>query len=176
MSAAQCLPVPDDLDDVTAAAIANPGMSSWAALVERARLTAGETVLVNGATGTAGRLAVQIARHLGAKKVIATGRNPETLRCARRPRRRRLRSPWALTRLEIEERFRSVFAEKIDVVLDYLWGRSAELLLSAAAQAAPKSAEVRFVQIGAAAGSQIALRADVLRSTPIDTRGAVWAA
>jgi NADPH:quinone reductase-like Zn-dependent oxidoreductase len=67
------------LDDITAAAIANPGMSAWAALVERAHLTAGETVLVNGATGSAGRLAVQLAKHLGAAKV-ATGRNAENWR------------------------------------------------------------------------------------------------
>ncbi|MGG2362035.1 zinc-binding alcohol dehydrogenase family protein, partial [Salmonella enterica] len=77
---AQCVGLPDDLDDLTAAAIANPGMSSWAAYVERARLKPGETVLVNGATGTSGRLAVQIARHLRAGKIIATGRNPEKLR------------------------------------------------------------------------------------------------
>ena len=50
---AQCLALPDELDDVTAAAIANPGMSSWAAYAERAKLKTGETVLVNGATGTA---------------------------------------------------------------------------------------------------------------------------
>ena len=56
-----------------AAAIANPGMSAWAALVERAVLKPGETVLINGATGSAGRVAVQIAKHLGAGKVIATG-------------------------------------------------------------------------------------------------------
>jgi NADPH:quinone reductase-like Zn-dependent oxidoreductase len=54
---ARCLPLPDDLDDVTAAAIANPCMSSWAAYVDRAKLKPGETVLVNGAAGTAGRLA-----------------------------------------------------------------------------------------------------------------------
>jgi NADPH:quinone reductase-like Zn-dependent oxidoreductase len=66
---AQCLLLPDELDDVTAAAIANPGMSSWAAYTERAQLKVGETVLVNGATGTAGRLAVQIAKHLGARKI-----------------------------------------------------------------------------------------------------------
>ena len=60
-AAANCLPVPDDLDVVTAAAIADPGMSSWAAFVDRAKLALGETVLVNGATGSAGRLAVQIA-------------------------------------------------------------------------------------------------------------------
>jgi NADPH:quinone reductase-like Zn-dependent oxidoreductase len=76
---AQCLALPDELDDVTAAAIANPGMSSWAAYTERAKLKTGETVLVNGATGTAGRLAVQIAKHLGAKKVIATARNADAL-------------------------------------------------------------------------------------------------
>lgn len=76
----RCLPLPDGLDDVTAAALANPGMSSWAALEERARLKTGETVLVNGATDAAGRLAVQIARHLGSGKVIATGRNVEALR------------------------------------------------------------------------------------------------
>lgn len=48
---AHCIPLPADLDAVTAAAIAIPGMSSWAALVERARLVRGETVLINGATG-----------------------------------------------------------------------------------------------------------------------------
>ncbi|HMF79600.1 MAG TPA: hypothetical protein VK604_28315, partial [Bryobacteraceae bacterium] len=62
----QCVSLPDELDDVTAAAIANPGMSSWAALKERAHFMPGETVLVNGATGTAGSLAVQIAKYMGA--------------------------------------------------------------------------------------------------------------
>ena len=78
--ATQIAPLPEGLDDATAAAIANPGMSSWAAFKERAKLKAGETVLINGATGSAGRLAVQIAKHFGAKKVIATGRNAEALR------------------------------------------------------------------------------------------------
>jgi hypothetical protein len=55
---AQCLLLPDGLDDLTAAAIANPGMWAWVAYSERAKLKAGETVLVNSATGTAGRLAV----------------------------------------------------------------------------------------------------------------------
>jgi NADPH:quinone reductase-like Zn-dependent oxidoreductase len=60
-----CVPLPDDLDDVTAAAAANPGMSSWAALMERAKFVKGESVLINGATGVSGRLAIQIAKHLG---------------------------------------------------------------------------------------------------------------
>ena len=73
--AARVLPLPDGLDDVTAAAIANPGMSSMVALTQRALLKPGETVLVHGATGASGRLAVRIARHLGAARIVATGRN-----------------------------------------------------------------------------------------------------
>nr|VXZ85747.1 Beta-ketoacyl-acyl-carrier-protein synthase I [Klebsiella pneumoniae] len=68
-----CLPLPDALDDIRAAAMANPGMSAWASLVTRAQLQAGETVLINGATGSAGQLAVQIARYLGAKKSLQPG-------------------------------------------------------------------------------------------------------
>ena len=75
-----CLPLPDELDDIPAAAMANPGMSAWASLVTRAQLQAGETVLINGATGSAGQLAVQIARYLGEmcirdrRIIIPTGR------------------------------------------------------------------------------------------------------
>ncbi|MGH8466375.1 MAG: quinone oxidoreductase family protein, partial [Pseudomonas sp.] len=68
--------VPDGIDDITAAAIANPGMSSWAALQERAHFKPGERVLINGAAGTSGRLAIQVAKHLGASRVVATARNP----------------------------------------------------------------------------------------------------
>ena len=75
----RCVPVPDALDDVAAAALINAGMSSFAAFTERARLVPGETVLVNGATGAAGRLAVAIARHLGAGRVVAAGRDPVKL-------------------------------------------------------------------------------------------------
>src|SRR5277367_3499692 len=71
--------LPEGLDDVTAAGIANPGMSSWVALTGRAKFTAGESVLILGATGVAGQLAVQIAKRLGARRVIAAGRNPKGL-------------------------------------------------------------------------------------------------
>ena len=71
--------LPDTLDDVAAAALANPGMSCFAALVERARFQIGETVLINGATGAAGVVAVQVAKQLGAGRVIVTGRNAQEL-------------------------------------------------------------------------------------------------
>ncbi len=118
---AQCVPLPDGLDDVTAAAIANPGLSSWAAYTQRARLNAGETVLVNGATGTAGRLAVQIAKHLGASKVIATGRNADALDTVA-ALGADVTIPLAASRAELEARFEEQFAEGVDVVVDYLWG------------------------------------------------------
>src|ERR1700722_2272183 len=89
MRASQCVPVPDNLDDVSAAALGNPGRSCWAAFAARAQLKRGETVLVNGATGAAGRLAVQIAKYMGAGRVIAAGQRPRSTRKPKIHRRRR---------------------------------------------------------------------------------------
>ena len=168
--AAQCLPLPDGLDDTTAAAIANPGMSSWAAFKERAKLKAGETVLVNGATGTAGRLAVQIAKYLGARKVIATGRNADTLRSVTA-----LGADVTIPLVENEELFeaelKKQFAAGVDVVIDYLWGKSAERLLIAATKAGAEAMPIRFVQIGSVSGSNITLPSAVLRSSAIELMG-----
>ena len=167
---ARCLALPDELDDVTAAAIANPGMSSWAAYTERAQLKAGETVLVNGAAGTAGRLAVQIARHLGAGKVIATARNAEALKSVAA-----LGADVTIALVDddtaLEERFRQEFAQGVDVVIDYLWGRSAERLLIAGAKAGREAVPIRFVQIGAVSGPDIVLPSAALRSSAIVLTG-----
>jgi len=132
----QCVAVPGGLDDVTAAAIANPGMSAWAALVERAQMRTKERVLVNGATGTAGRLAVQLAKYLGASKVIAAGRNERELQ--------ELRSvgadvliPFTLGNSHplgakyYEQALIAEFVDGIDVVIDYLWGESAKTIIVA---------------------------------------------
>jgi NADPH:quinone reductase-like Zn-dependent oxidoreductase len=114
-----------------------PGMSSWAALVERANLHAGETVRVNGATGTSGRLAIQIAKHLGAGKVVATGRDAA---CFDDLRRLGADVTVLLTenRDALEDAFKHECEHGIDIVLDYLWGMSAEVLMSAAAKAGPE--------------------------------------
>jgi len=170
VSSRQCLALPDDLDDVTAAAIANPGMSSWAAYTERARLKAGETVLVNGATGTAGRLAVQIAKHLGAKKVIATARNADALKSIA-ALGADVTIPLVEDEVALEGAFKEQFAEGVDVVIDYLWGRSAERLLIAGAKAGPEAMPIRFVQIGSVSGSDITLPSAVLRSSAIELMG-----
>ena len=74
-----CVAVPDTLDDALAAALPNAVMGSAMALRFRAVLQQGETVLINGATGFTGQVAVQLARHYGAGKIIVTGRNEAAL-------------------------------------------------------------------------------------------------
>ncbi len=165
----QCVRVPDNVSDVTLAAIADPGMAAWAALEARAKLVLGETVLINGATGTAGRMAVQIARHLGAKKVIATGRNRETLHAL-----------FTIGADEVipldhdgktsQDELRKQFEQGIDVVLDYLWGASAEQIL-VAASAAKRMMPIRFVQIGTTSAPNITLPGATLRSSTIQIMG-----
>lgn len=165
-----CLAIPNTLDDVTAAAIAIPGMSSWAAFQERARLRRGETVLVNGATGVAGRLAVQIARHFGARKVIATGRDGAALQEVTA-----LGADTAIVLTDdaeaLEASFKQEFAEGVDVVIDYLWGKSAEALLVAAAKAAADGVPIRYVEVGSASGQTISLPSAVLRASSITMMG-----
>lgn len=164
--------LPDEVDDVTAAAIANPGMSSWAALTERAKLKKGECVLINGATGASGRLAIQIAKQLGAGRVIATGRNPayeEELLALGAD----VFVPLSQSPEELTDRFRKEIAEGVDVVLDYLWGPSAVALMTAAADHAEGEAarRIRFVNIGGLGGAAIELPAAALRSSGLELMG-----
>jgi NADPH:quinone reductase-like Zn-dependent oxidoreductase len=169
VSAAQCVAIPHDLDDVTAATIANPGMSSWAALHERARFVAGESVLINGATGASGHLAIRIARHLGAKRVIATARR-DSSRAALEALGADVVIGLSDDPATLSARFEAQFTQQIDVVLDYLWSDSAEHILHAAARAGG-GARTRFVQIGTASSAEIALPGALLRSSGLELMG-----
>jgi NADPH:quinone reductase-like Zn-dependent oxidoreductase len=142
-------------------------MSSWAALTQRARLIGGETVLINGATGVAGKLAVWIARHLGAARVIATGRNKTVLRTVGAD----AEVPLDEDLEAFEAALQGHFASGVHVVLDYLWGASARSILVAAAKAGPSRVPLRFVQVGSASGGEVALPASVLRSSAIEIMG-----
>ena len=172
----RCVDIPDSLDDITAAAIANPGMSAWAGLVERGRLVVGETVLVNGATGTAGRVAVQLAKYLGADKVIATGRNSQELEELKQlgadvviPFSLDAEHPAGAA--EFEEALKATFAGGINVVIDYLWGDSAKTIIAALAKTVEEK-RVRFVHVGAASGEpSIELPGAALRSAAIELLG-----
>lgn len=166
---ARCIPIPDNLDTATAAAIANPGMSAWGSLKYRAGLRPGDAVLILGATGVAGQLAVQVARHLGASRVIGAGRNLQALESAA------VDSVVNLAQEEgaIRESFAAESKQGIDVVIDYLWGRPTELLLEALATTfRPDAARnIRLVEVGESAGKTISLPGATLRSIDLHLLG-----
>ena len=170
-AASRTILVPDAVDDVTAAALGNPGLASWGALLGRARFKAGESVLVNGATGVAGQQAVQVAKYLGARRVVATGREDAALE--------KLRGLGADATVSLRQAsdalvaaFRDALAG-IDVVVDYLWGTSAESILAAAqGHGAPEGEpRLRYVQVGSISGNPISLNADWLRSSGVELLG-----
>jgi NADPH:quinone reductase-like Zn-dependent oxidoreductase len=168
-----CLPVPDGLDSEVAAAMANPGMSAWLSLTWRAQLVPGETVLILGATGVAGQLAVQLAKQLGAARIIAAGRNEEMLK--------RLKTLGADVTIQLGQPdgdLVAAFAQEakaggIDVVIDYLWGPPTEAFIQAISQRGldHKAKRVRLVEVGASAGNTITLPASVLRSSGLEING-----
>jgi NADPH:quinone reductase-like Zn-dependent oxidoreductase len=168
------VPLPEGIDPVAAAAAANPGMSCWLPLTTRARIRPGESVLVNGGTGSAGRMAIQVAKHLGARKVIVTGRD-ETMF----PALSELGADVVLSLRqpapELRDAIRRETADsEVGVVLDYLWGPSAEAIIDAlGGPNAPRGASrVTFVQIGTLSGPTISLPGAKLRSSGVEILGA----
>jgi NADPH2:quinone reductase len=168
-----CWPIPDGVDDIVAAALPNPGLSSWLPLITTAKLSPGETVLVLGATGVAGKLAIQIAKHLGAARVVAAGRNEEILKGLQ------TLGADACIRLDVPESdLREAFSQAsgesgFDVVLDYLWGPPTEVLLAAITSKGFPSARsgTRLIQIGDTAGPVVSLQAAALRSAAVTISG-----
>jgi NADPH:quinone reductase-like Zn-dependent oxidoreductase len=173
VSPAMTIPVPANMEDPIAAALGNPGLATWGSLLGRAKFEAGEAVLVNGATGIAGKQAIQVAKYLGASRIIATGRNQEALEALSG-----LGATETISLNQPEEKllqsFRSAMqGSGVQVVLDYLWGPSAETILKAAAGrgAAEGEPRIRFVQIGSISGSTITLPAQLLRSSGVELLG-----
>jgi NADPH2:quinone reductase len=149
-------------------------MSGWLSLKERAKLEPGETVLILGATGVAGQLAIQSARIQGAKRIVAVGRNVEALAGAK------VDAVIALGEGDdaVREAFAREAAAGIDVVIDYLWGRPTELLLDALAKGfkAAGTQRTRLVEVGASAGPNINLPGATLRSIDLTLLGSGFGA
>ncbi|MCX5397764.1 zinc-binding alcohol dehydrogenase family protein [Streptomyces sp. NBC_00102] len=164
------IPLPENADPVTVAAAMNPAMSSWVALRRRISFRAGQSVLVLGATGNAGQMAVQIARHLGAESVVAAGRDPERLE--------RLTGLGATRTVslagdpeEAADRLGEAAAD-VDVVIDYTWGRPTERAIPALlTRRADRSAALDWIQIGSTAGPDITLPSFVLRAANLRILG-----
>ena len=164
--------LPDGVDSVAAAAIPNPGISAWISLEHAAMLKPGDHVLVLGATGVTGSIAVQLAKSVfGAGRVVVAGRDVSRLEWLRSAG---ADEAIALGREDLSERVSRLHADRpFDAVLDYLWGEPAEMVLSAMSSSHPSAHyhPTRFVQIGSMAGPTMTLPAGVLRGTGIALSG-----
>jgi NADPH:quinone reductase-like Zn-dependent oxidoreductase len=164
------IPLPERVDSNKIAAAMNPAMSAWVALRRRVPLEPGQSVLVLGATGNAGGMAVQVAKRLGAGLVVAAGRNQQRLQ--------------ALSELGADavvpmdddvggttERLAAAAAE-VDIVIDYLWGEPAAIAIMALLRArADRSRALDWIQIGAMAGPTMELPSVALRSANLRIQG-----
>jgi NADPH:quinone reductase-like Zn-dependent oxidoreductase len=162
--------LPEEADPARIAAAMNPAMSAWVALRRRVPLKPGQSVLVLGATGNAGGMAVQVSKRLGAARVVGAGRDPE-----------RLAELVGLGADEIvaladdpavtAERLAEAAAE-VDVVLDYLWGEPAVGAMMAILKArTDRSRLIDWIQIGAMAGPTTELPSVALRSANLRLQG-----
>ncbi|MCA2211419.1 zinc-binding alcohol dehydrogenase family protein [Jidongwangia harbinensis] len=153
--------LPDGADPVLIAAAMNPGMSSWVALRRRVAFSSGQRVLIIGATGNAGRMAVQVAKLFGAAHVIAAGRDAARLA--------------ALSALGADETCtldRIDRAADVDVVLDYLWGEpAAAAMVPMLAARADRTAPLTWIQIGSICGQTAPVPSVALRSARLQIVG-----
>ncbi|KAI0008376.1 hypothetical protein F4779DRAFT_453206 [Xylariaceae sp. FL0662B] len=153
--------LPADVNPVAFAASVNPAMSAWMALTQRARdLPPAFEVVVLGATSASGRMAVRVARALGAGRVVGVARNKAALAEVDG-----LDACVALADLVSETDFSGL--GDCDVVLDYVYGDAAVHLLSSLKTKKP----VQYVQVGSLSGRDAALPASLLRSLDLTIRG-----
>lgn len=145
--------VPDGVSDELAVCFGIAGLAAWLGLDWRGGLTAGETVLVLGASGVVGRIAVQAARLLGARRVVAAARSVDELADLGADAVVDLRDTD-----DLADRFRAAAEGPLDLVLDPIWGEAAVASLSALR---PRG---RMVQIGNASGVATSMPAGVLRT------------
>ena len=154
-------PLPEGLDPVKAAALMNPAISSWMALRVRCeRLKEGFSVLVMGATSASGRMAVELARKVGAGKVLGVARNEEALK------EMKGLDGYVVLQTDVSKTDFSSVAH-VDVVLDYVFGAPTAKLL---ADLKPEG-KVQYVHIGSLAGLEMSLPGQVLRSKDLVIRG-----
>jgi len=165
-----CNPIPEGIDPAIATML---GTAITGMCIKTAGgFVPGETVLVQGATGVAGRLAVQVARLLGAGRIIATGRDDDQLREVRD-----LGADEVINTAVPDEALKQAYLDAkgdgYDVVLDYLWGRPTEILLrSLTPQSFSLSKPTRLIQVGESAGAELVLAAESLRTSGVEIYGA----
>lgn len=165
---AAAVPVPSGLDPVQAAAVVNPAYASWLPLTRILEPGATPTVLVVGATGASGSVAVSVAKHLGATRVIAVGRPGAALD--------RTRDRGADETVAIDDDLSTaidrIAAEGVDIVLDFLWGDVASTVQTALARSAPHPQHrMDWVNLGSLAGATVPFDSTLLRMADLHVWG-----
>lgn len=163
--------LPDGIDDASACALPNAVAGSAMALRFRANMKPGETVLINGGTGFTGKMAIQVAKQYGAKKIIVTGRNEVILTSLLA-----LGADETVLTTQTDEDFIAQIKQihnnsPIDIIIDYLWGHTAELILASLKGNGSFTHKTRFVSIGSVTGDNIQLSAENLRSVDLQLSG-----
>jgi NADPH:quinone reductase-like Zn-dependent oxidoreductase len=160
--------LPDAADPILVAAGMNPAMSSWVALRRRIEFQPGRTVLILGATGSSGQMAVQVAKRLGAGHVIGAGRNAQQLSA--------LKDLGADTTVQLGDAGGvsdlAHEARDVDVVIDYLWGPiTADVIAAIGSTRSNPAQPLTWIEIGAVAGPSAAIPAAALRAVHLQIVG-----
>jgi NADPH:quinone reductase-like Zn-dependent oxidoreductase len=166
----RAVPLPDTADAEMVAAALNPAMSAWVALRFRVPIQPNQGVLVLGATGNAGTMAVQIARRLHAGRVVGAGRDPDRLAALIG-----LGADHVVQLTEDNEATTAALASaaaEVDIVLDYLWGKPAErAMMALLSTRSDRSRAINWIEIGAVAGPTMQLPSVALRSANLRIQG-----
>lgn len=163
------IPVPQNLSIALAAALPNALIGSDAAMLYRAGFKKGDTVMINGATGATGRIAIQMAKNRGAQCVIALGRKASGLSDLSLLGADILIDTGQDETALIEELSTVLRSHQPALVIDYLWGRPAELILKVLNELT--GSQVKYVTVGDMAGTNINLPSALLRSRKIELLG-----
>jgi NADPH:quinone reductase-like Zn-dependent oxidoreductase len=156
--------LPSSSDPIAVAAAMNPAMGSWLALRCRVPFHKRQNVLILGATGNAGSMAVQVARHLGAAQIIAAGRDEQRLT--------KLTALGATDIVALGDARLGQLAREVDVVLDFVWGEStAKAVEQLITERADRSRPLTWIEIGSVAGQTAAIPSAALRSSRLQLVG-----
>jgi len=159
----QVVPLQENISDGVAAALGTPGIAAYLAITSRAQLKPGETVLILGASGVLGSIAVQVARIIGAGRVIAGARDDAGLA---RAKQLGADATVDLKRIDgLTDRIREASGGKLQVVIDPVWGAPAAAALDA------MSPHGRFVHLGQSAGPEATLKSNTVRGRYLSILG-----
>ena len=158
-------PASRGLDSATAAGLGVAGIAAWVSLVDKVQLKAGESVLILGATGPVGQVAVQIAKLLGAGHIVAAGRDPVAL-----ANTLDLGADAVVTIAEqspetVQQELLDAAGGPLNVIFDPVWGHPLEAAIGATAQSA------RIIHLGESAGSGATLISAIVRGRQLTIIG-----